>query len=82
MKTFGGVPCYTGVLDLDHERLGRASVEEIYSVIEQDLNDAVSVLPKKSEVANYESSYAGRLPKRGHRHANNVFICMRKNTMR
>ena len=23
VKTFGGVPCYTGVLDLDHERLGR-----------------------------------------------------------
>ena len=63
VKTFGGVPCYTGVLDLDHERLGRASVEEIYSVIEQDLNDAVSVLPKKSEVANYESSYAGRITK-------------------
>ena len=71
VKTFGGVPCLYGrVLDLDHERLGRASVEEIYSVIEQDLNDAVSVLPKKSEVANYESSYVGRITKARHRHAN------------
>lgn len=63
VKTFGGVPCYTGVLELNHDRLGRATVEEVYKVIEQDLNEAVSVLPKKSEVANYETSYAGRITK-------------------
>ncbi|WP_297906048.1 RagB/SusD family nutrient uptake outer membrane protein [uncultured Parabacteroides sp.] len=63
VKTFGGVPCYTGVLELDHERLGRASVEDVYAVIEQDLNDAVAVLPKKSEISNYETKYAGRITK-------------------
>lgn len=63
VKIFGGVPCYTEVLALDHERLGRSSVEEVYAVIEQDLNDAVAVLPKKSEIANYETEYAGRITK-------------------
>ena len=33
VKTFGGVPCYTEVLDLAHERLGRSTVEEVYAVI-------------------------------------------------
>ena len=63
VKIFGGVPCYTEILALDHERLGRSSVEEVYAVIEQDLNDAVAVLPKKSEIANYETEYAGRITK-------------------
>lgn len=63
VKTFGGVPCYTGVLELNHERLGRSTVEEVYAVIEQDLKDAVSALPKKTEIANYETSYAGRITK-------------------
>ena len=82
VKTFGGVPCYTGVLDLDHERLGRASVEEIYSVIEQDLNDAVSVLPKKSEVLTTSQAMREGLPKARPSPCKHVFICMRKNTMR
>ena len=34
VKTFGGVPCYTGVLDLDHERFEQKSVYEIFTVIE------------------------------------------------
>lgn len=63
VKTFGGVPCYTEVLNLDHERLGRSTVEDVYTVIEQDLKDAVSALPKKSEITNYETSYAGRITK-------------------
>ena len=63
VKIFGGVPCYTEVLELDHERLGRASVEDIYAVIEQDLNDAVAVLPKKSEIKDYMTTYAGRITK-------------------
>lgn len=61
VKTFGGVPLYTSVLELDHEKLGRASVEEVYAAIEKDLEEAAAVLPSKSEVSNYMASYAGRI---------------------
>ena len=61
VKTFGGVPLYTDVLELDHERLGRATAEEVYAAIEKDLADAAEVLPSKSEVKDYMKSYAGRI---------------------
>lgn len=61
VKTFGGVPLYTSVLELDHEKLGRASVEEVYAAIEKDLEEAAAVLPSKSEVSNYMTNYAGRI---------------------
>lgn len=63
VKTFGGVPLYTSVLELDHERLGRATPEEVYAEIEKDLEDAVAGLPSKSEIKNYMVSYAGRITK-------------------
>lgn len=63
VKIFGEVPCYTDVLELDHERLGRASLETIYATIEKDLNEAAAVLPLKSEVPDYLAQYAGRITK-------------------
>ena len=61
VKTFGGVPLYTSVLELDHERLGRSSAEEVYAAIEKDLEEAAAVLPSKGEVKNYMEQYAGRI---------------------
>ncbi len=61
VKTFGGVPLYTSVLELDHQRLQRASAEEVYAAIEKDLEDAALVLPAKSEVKDYFTKYAGRI---------------------
>lgn len=63
VKTFGGVPLYTSVLELDHKRLGRATTEEVYAAIEKDLEEAATVLPSKSEIKNYMTSYAGRITK-------------------
>lgn len=63
VKTFGGVPLYTNVLELDHKRLGRATAEEVYAAIEQDLQDAVDVLPSKGEIKDYMKKYAGRITK-------------------
>ncbi|MDR0348335.1 MAG: RagB/SusD family nutrient uptake outer membrane protein [Tannerella sp.] len=63
VKTFGGVPLYTSVLELDHQRLGRSSAEEVYAAIEKDLEEAAAILPAKSEVKDYLASYAGRITK-------------------
>lgn len=63
VKIFGGVPLYTSVLELDHERLKRSSAEEVYSEIEKDLEEAAIVLPAKSEVKDYFTKYAGRITK-------------------
>ena len=63
VKTFGGVPLYTSVLELNHERLGRASTAEVYAAIEKDLMDAAEVLPSKGEIKNYMQKYAGRITK-------------------
>lgn len=63
VKTFGGVPLYTDVLELDHKRLDRATPEMVYAAIENDLQDAADVLPSKSEIRNYMESYAGRITK-------------------
>ena len=63
VKIFGGVPLYTDVLELTHDRLERATPEQIYAVIEQDLKDAADVLPSKSEIPDYLAKYAGRITK-------------------
>jgi len=63
VKTFGGIPLYTSVLELDHQRLGRSSAKEVYAAIEKDLEEAAAVLPSKSEVKNYLTDYAGRITK-------------------
>ena len=63
VKTYGGVPLYTSVLRLDHERLKRATAEEVYAAIEKDLQDAAEVLPSKGQVKDYMKSYAGRITK-------------------
>lgn len=63
VKTFGGVPLYTTVLELDHQKLGRATTEEVYAAIEKDLEEAAAVLPSKSKINNYMSKYAGRITK-------------------
>lgn len=61
VKTFGGVPLYTSVLELDHEKLGRSAPEDVYATIEKDLEEAAAVLPSKSELNNYMTTYAGRI---------------------
>lgn len=61
VKTFGGVPLYTSVLELDHEKLGRSAPEDVYAAIEKDLEEAAAVLPSKSEINNYMITYAGRI---------------------
>lgn len=61
VKTFGGVPLYTSVLELDHEKLGRSAPEDVYAAIEKDLEEAAAVLPSKSELNNYMTTYAGRI---------------------
>lgn len=63
VKTFGGVPLYTSVLELDHQKLGRATAEEVYAAIEKDLEEAAAVLPSKNEINNYMTKYAGRITK-------------------
>lgn len=63
VKTFGGVPLYTEVLSLDHDRLGRSTPEQVYAVIENDLKEAAEVLPSKSQIKNYMEKYAGRITK-------------------
>lgn len=62
VKTFGDVPLYTDVLELDHKRLGRSPISKVYEAIEKDLEDAL-VLPSKSEIPNYMKLYAGRITK-------------------
>lgn len=63
VKTFGGVPLYTTVLELDHQKLGRATAEEVYAAIEKDLEEAAAVLPSKNNINNYMTKYAGRITK-------------------
>lgn len=53
VKNFGDVPLVTSPLLGDELNLSRSSAKEIYAQIEQDLKDAVSVLPLKSV---YEAS--------------------------
>ncbi|MDY8134356.1 RagB/SusD family nutrient uptake outer membrane protein [Aquimarina sp. 2201CG5-10] len=63
VKTYGGVPLIADVPQIDanpKELLERATREETYEFIEQDLQDAISVLPEKSE---YPDNELGRATK-------------------
>ncbi|RIV17584.1 RagB/SusD family nutrient uptake outer membrane protein [Fibrisoma montanum] len=48
VRTFGGVPRVTNIVQAGDPPQPRASREEIYQLIEQDLNAAIGVLPEKS----------------------------------
>lgn len=60
VRAFGGVPLITEPLDDGPYQLPRASEEEIYDLIEQDLKEAIEVLPEKSA---YSASDVGRATK-------------------
>lgn len=63
VKTYGGVPIVTTWSELFEPEVynyTRASVSDVYALIEQDLKEAIEVLPQKSE---YASSDMGRATK-------------------
>lgn len=60
VRAYGGVPKITAPLKPDEFEQSRASEEEIYNLIEQDLNDAAEALPSRNE---YPSSETGRATK-------------------
>jgi len=60
VRAFGGVPLVTKPLKPDEFNQSRASVEEVYAQIENDLKDAMAVLPLKSV---YNASDMGRATK-------------------
>jgi hypothetical protein len=57
IKTYGGVPLITHTLDPDEYCQPRATMEECWAQIEEDLADAADILPEKSE---YPDSDMGR----------------------
>jgi hypothetical protein len=62
-QTFGGVPLIAGIPDLSvdpAQLLSRATKEETYAFIEEDLTEAIASLPEKSE---YPISELGRATK-------------------
>jgi hypothetical protein len=59
-RAFGGVPLITQLQDDDAPAVPRASRQEIYQQIEKDLNEAITVLPEKSE---YAATELGRVTK-------------------
>lgn len=57
VKTYGGVPLIADVPSIDsdpNELLKKATKAETYAFIEQDLQDAITVLPEKSEYPDLE----------------------------
>ncbi len=60
VRWWGGVPLVLEPLDRDAIAIPRASVDEVYSAIIQDLQDAASALPTKSQ---YSSADLGRATK-------------------
>lgn len=57
VKTYGGVPllkAITSIEDVTPDILAKASKEDTYAFIEQDLKDAILVLPEKSAYPNSE----------------------------
>lgn len=63
VRSFGGVPLVTTYNELLEPAINdktRASVDEVYTIIEQDLLDAVNALPLRSE---YASTDLGRATK-------------------
>lgn len=60
VRAFGGVPLVTEPLERDEFMQPRATAEEVYALIKQDLEDAIAVLPEKSE---YPAADLGRATK-------------------
>ncbi|HEX7049209.1 MAG TPA: RagB/SusD family nutrient uptake outer membrane protein [Longimicrobiales bacterium] len=60
VRAFGGVPLITKPLPAEEFEQTRASADEVYALIEQDLLDAIAVLPQRSE---YASEDLGRATK-------------------
>jgi hypothetical protein len=58
VRWWGGLPLVTEPLDREDVKIPRASADEVYAVIIQDLTDAIQVLPVK-----YGSSDIGRATK-------------------
>ncbi|MDO5637287.1 MAG: RagB/SusD family nutrient uptake outer membrane protein [Myroides sp.] len=61
LKNFGGVPIVLGMaMPADVQGIQRASVEDTYTLIEQDLREAIPDLPLRSE---YATADVGRVTK-------------------
>lgn len=60
VSLFGGVPLVTADYSVDNLIEPRASVAEVYTLIKQDLDDAIAVLPKKG---SYNTNDLGRVTK-------------------
>ncbi|WKL43594.1 RagB/SusD family nutrient uptake outer membrane protein [Flavobacterium sp. ZE23DGlu08] len=65
VKTYGGVPIIDHLPNPSSEedrvmQLTRKSSDEVYAYIESDLNDAIAVLPNKSEYAASEKGRASK----------------------
>lgn len=60
VRAYGGVPLITEVLEAGQYDQPRATAQEVYAQIEQDLQDAIAVLPERSE---YGASDVGRASK-------------------
>lgn len=58
VRAYGGVPRITAPLQPDEFEQERASREEIYTLIEQDLSDAASALPPRSQYSGNEMGRA------------------------
>ncbi len=59
-RSFGGVPLIEEPFTSDEFDVPRATIEETYNLIEQDLTDAIEALPEKSE---YSANDIGRATK-------------------
>lgn len=52
VRLFGGVPLFAEpIKPSEFGQVGRASISEVYALIEQDLTDAIAALPEKSQYA-------------------------------
>lgn len=58
VRAYGGVPDITTPLQPDEFEQSRADREEIYTLIEQDLNDAIDVLSPRSQYSEAERGRA------------------------
>ncbi len=60
VKYFGGVPLVDHVLTGEEYYIGRAAIKDIYNLIEQDLKEAMEILPEQNQ---YGSDNIGRASK-------------------
>ena len=65
VRAFGGVPLITDVLAAGEYDQPRASADAVYAQIEQDLQDAIAVLPEASDYAAPDVGRATRGAARG-----------------